>query len=108
MEGHGTETFTIFVEYRIDPSRREIFLRHAEEIREETARIAPVEGHEILEGCDQPGLFVEVIRVGEKDAAERLLHRRREPEGGIFLRMKDWVAGKGIQAWAFSRITGRG
>ena len=108
MEGHGTETFTIFVEYRIDPSRREIFLRHAEEIREETARIAPVEGHEILEGCDQPGLFVEVIRVGSRDAAERIVHRRRRSEEGIFIRMKDWIDGKGIQAWTFGRIKGCG
>ncbi|MFS8514260.1 MAG: hypothetical protein LOD87_11160 [Planifilum fulgidum] len=108
MDAHEAETFTVFVEYRIDPSRREMFLRRADEIKDETARIAPVEEHEILEGCDQPGLFVEVIRVKSREAAGRILHCRREPEEGIFLMLSGWVSGKGIQAWAFSRIKGRG
>ena len=33
MDAHEAETFTVFVEYRIDPSRREMFLRRADEIR---------------------------------------------------------------------------
>jgi hypothetical protein len=104
MSNRGAKAVTIFVEYRVDPSHRESFLRHVDELLEETARIAPVEGHEILEGIDQPGLFVEVIRTGDRDCAQRILHHRREANGGVFHSLNGWVAGKGVQAWAFCRI----
>ena len=74
-------TVTVFIEYRIDSSHRESFLHHVGAILEETAQIAAVKEHEIMEGTDQPGLFVEVIRVGDSDSAQRRLRYRREPEG---------------------------
>ncbi|MGI6125959.1 MAG: hypothetical protein ACOYEF_03235 [Planifilum sp.] len=99
-------TVTVFIEYRIDSSHRESFLHHVGAILEETAQIAAVKEHEIMEGTDQPGLFVEVIRVGDSDSAQRILRYRREPQGGVLRKLNGWISGKGIQGWAFCRING--
>jgi hypothetical protein len=104
MSSTGAGSVTLFFEYRIDPEQRESFLRHLDDLIRETARIGSVERHEILEGADQPGLFVEIIRTGDLDAARRIEQHRSGRNGEFFRRWDGWIAGNGVRAWTFRKV----
>jgi hypothetical protein len=69
--------FIVFLEYRVHTHKRELYLQLLDYLRSETARAGTIIRHEWMESVDQPGLFVEMIRVPDEETSQRVISLRR-------------------------------
>ncbi|MDN4595079.1 hypothetical protein [Polycladomyces subterraneus] len=74
MENGG---FIVFLEYRVHTHKRELYLQLLDYLRSETARAGAIIRHEWMESVDQPGLFVEMIRVPDEETSQRVISLRK-------------------------------
>ncbi|MGC5325829.1 MFS transporter [Brevibacillus sp. SYSU BS000544] len=91
---------TIFVEYKIDEMNREIFLSQQSEWKQNAIRHGG-KNYSLLEGVDQPNLFVETFEVSHLQEYQSFKADRKSWEDFTSL-----VAGGSEKAhvWAFSSV----
>lgn len=89
----------MFAEYRVKERLRGEFLSWIGPIREK-------EGFRLLEGTDQPCLFVEIWEVDGQKELERHKRERAEGSAGRWARMDEFVEGGAAKAhlWSFREI----
>lgn len=93
----------VFVEYAINPEYRESFLIYMQERQEREGRL------EVLEGTDQPGLFVEIWHDMSREAYNRLKEERFQQDSGTTgseAAWDKWVKGglSKLHIWHFTPI----
>lgn len=93
----------VFVEYAIKPDFRDSFLIYMQEWQRREGRL------ELLQGTDQPGLFVEVwneVTYEEYTAMKEERLNRSEQAGGGQALWEVWVEGglRKLHMWHFSSI----
>lgn len=90
---------TLFLEYKIEESRLGEYLSW---IRQRQAE----HGFEVLEGSDQPGLYVELWRPVEHRDAELWRARRLDPADPVWSLIHGFAAGGAsrIHIWHFRRV----
>lgn len=93
----------VFVEYAINPEYRESFLIYMQEWQKREGRL------EVLEGTDQPGLFVEIWNDVSREAYIHLKEERFQQGGGTAdsqAAWDKWVKGglSKLHIWHFTPI----
>jgi len=97
--------FKVFVEYAIKPGERDSYLIYMRELRQREGRRL-----ELLEGTDQPGLFVEIWHGISYEEYESLKQDRFQPTdtaGGKVL-WDQWIEGgmRKLHMWHFTQVAG--
>jgi hypothetical protein len=89
----------LFCEYSVPDTYRKAFLEWAYE-HADLWRNA-----EWLENTEQPGVFVEIWRVRDKDEANRIKKERLDERSG-WREMDGWVKGglNGLRLWTFTDV----
>lgn len=93
----------VFVEYAINPEYRESFLIYMQEWQKREGRL------EVLEGTDQPGLFVEIWNEVSRDEYIILKDERLQQGGGTTgnqAAWEKWVKGglSKLHMWHFTPV----
>lgn len=93
----------VFVEYAINPEYRESFLIYMQQWQEREGRL------EVLEGTDQPGLFVEIWNEVSREEYNVLKEERLQQGGraaGNQAAWEKWVKGglSKLHMWHFTPV----
>lgn len=90
----------VFVEYAIKPDFREPFLIYMQQWQRREGRL------EVLEGTDQPGLFVEIWKGMSHEEYVALKEERLRGAGEDQVQWDAWIAGglSKLHMWHFSPI----
>ncbi|MBD0383476.1 hypothetical protein [Paenibacillus sedimenti] len=96
--------FKVFVEYAIKPEERESYLIYMQELRKREGRL------ELLEGTDQPGLFVEIwdgIAYEEYESLKQERFQSADNAEGQAL-WEQWIEGgmRKLHMWHFTQVSG--
>ncbi len=94
--------FTVFIEYKIDPDKRQEFLRE-EANWERNVLMQGGRNFRFYEGVDQPNLFVEEFDVNTLEEYHSFKEQRRSNEQ--FLSFVAGGAAK-VHIWAFRVVRG--
>jgi hypothetical protein len=70
--------FIVFLEYQVHTHKRETYLQLLDYLRSETARAGTIIRHEWMESVDQPGLFVEMVRVPDEATSRSVISLRKD------------------------------
>jgi hypothetical protein len=99
--GEVQKLYKVFVEYTILQEMRLIYLNHMREWLKREGRL------ELLEGSDQPGLFVEIWNDVSQEEYVELKKLRLQTSDENDRLWGNWVQGGAakIHIWHFSRVT---
>jgi hypothetical protein len=97
----GAKMHKVFVEYTILQDMRLIYLNHMRELLKREGRL------ELLEGSDQPGLFVEIWSDVSHEEYVELKKQRLQTTEGNAQEWGKWIKGglEKIHIWHFINMT---
>ncbi|MED1950436.1 hypothetical protein [Brevibacillus centrosporus] len=100
LEGEDKVMLTVFIEYKLDPAKRQDALILLEGMAEKLSAMGAA-SYSCLEGIDQPGLFVEMFEVEEVEQYEKIKAWRLVDEA--FCACVSGGAAK-LNVWAFRAV----
>jgi hypothetical protein len=98
-------SYQLFLEYQIMESDRADFLKQTAKITQTMMEFG-IDSHSFLESIDQPGLFIEMIKVKDLGLAQHIKQLRTQKDG-ILLELDSHILGgrSKIKCWIFQNHT---
>jgi hypothetical protein len=90
----------VFVEYTVKPEFLDDYLRYMQNLRQGEGRL------QLLEGTDQPGLFVEIWEKIDYEDYKLMKERRKSPPHLDEVNWEEWLKGglTKLHIWHFSEV----
>jgi hypothetical protein len=95
----------VFIEFKLKPESRDVFLAFIPELLQKSME-QQVEGVQLFEGTDQPGLVVEEFYVKDMEHYNKIKAERLNEDSPFWKKFHDCLQGgaQKLHIWAFNKM----